>query len=242
MTFQTIMFQVRPDRIGIITLNRPKKLNAISTLMRQELITVLAEWNQSDAIGAVIIIGAGTIFSGGFDLDELKQTVDLETLFNSSARFHRDLWQFPKPVIAAVNGAAIAGGFDLAVLCDMRICSYEATFGHPEIKIGLPPLFTPLHWIVGAGLARDLCLTGRHVDSYESQRIGLVSKVVAGEALLDQAIKCASGILEAPRTTLQFIKKCFIENSCNGFEESFQLEHDRAFREIILKANFSKGR
>lgn len=104
MAFQTIIIQVRPDRIGIITLNRPEKRNALSTLMRQELITVLAEWNQSDAIGAVIIIGAGTIFSGGLDLDELKQLGNFAELFNSSARYHRELWQFSKPVIAAVIG------------------------------------------------------------------------------------------------------------------------------------------
>jgi enoyl-CoA hydratase/carnithine racemase len=93
------------------------------------------------------------------------------------------VWQFPKPVIAAIDGPAFGGGFDLCLLCDMRIASPAAVFAHPEIKFGAPPLFTPLQWIVGAGIARELCLTGRTVDAAEAHRIGLVNAVVDAERL-----------------------------------------------------------
>lgn len=235
MKYQTIQLQERPDGIGVITLNRPEKRNAISILMRQEISACLHDWGKSAAIGVVIFTGADAVFSAGFDLDEFRQPERFDELFETSSRYHRDVWRFPKPVIAAVNGPAMGGGFDLAALCDIRLCSETASFGHPEIKFGAPPLFTPLRWIVGDGLARDLCLTGRRIDAREAHRIGLVSEVIEGNGLQERAVQLAATILEAPLPSLQFTKRFFTENAGKGFEESFSVEHDRAFREIILK-------
>lgn len=234
MEFHTIQIQERPDGIGIITLNRPEKRNALSILMRLEISALLAAWGSRETIGAVIFTGAGAAFSAGFDLDEFRQPEWFDELLESSSRYHRDLWYFPKPVIAAVNGAALGGGFDLATLCDIRLCSDAASFGHPEIKFGAPPLFTPLRWIIGDGLARDLCLTGRRIDAGESHRIGLVSEVVEQANIVERAVRLASNILEAPLPALLFTKKFITGNAGRGFEESFQEEHDRAFREILL--------
>lgn len=225
----------RPDGIGIITLNRPEKRNAISIRMRQEISACLTDWRDDVGIDVVIVTGAGKAFSAGFDLDEFKQQERFDELFESSSRYHRDLWHFPKPIIAAVNGPAMGGGFDLATLCDIRLCSESASFGHPEVKFGAPPLFTPLRWIVGDGLARDLCLTGRRIDAQEAYRIGLVSAVEKEELLSERAIQLAQTVMEAPAATLQFVKGFFSGNVGKGFEESFQVEHDQAFREIILK-------
>jgi enoyl-CoA hydratase len=234
MEFQTIQVQERPDGIGIITLNRPEKRNAISILMRQEISACLENWKELSSIGAVIFTGAGPAFTAGFDLDEFRQPERFAELLDSSSRYHRDLWHFPKPVIAAINGSAMGGGFDLATFCDIRLCSKTASFGHPEIKFGAPPLFTPLRWIIGDGLARDLCLTGRRISALEAYRIGLVSEAVEPEKLMERAVMLALTILEAPLPTLQFTKKLFIESGGKGFEESFLVEHDRAFQEIIL--------
>ncbi len=234
MEFQTIQTQERQDGVGIITLNRPEKRNAISILMRREISACLEKWREFSSIGAVILTGAGNAFSAGFDLDEFRQPERFAELFESSSRYHRDVWHFPKPVIAAINGPAIGGGFDLATFCDIRLCTETASFGHPEIKFGAPPLFTPLRWIVGDGLARDLCLTGRLIDALEAHRIGLVSEVVDQGKLLERALQLAATILEAPLATLQFTKRFFTENGGKGFEESFHIEHDRAFQEIIL--------
>ena len=223
------------DGIGIITLNRPEKRNAISIQMRQEISACIHNWKTSKKIDAVILTGTAGTFSAGFDLNEFNQQAFATSVFESSAKYHRDIWNFPKPVIAAINGPALGGGMDLATFCDIRICSESAVFGHPEIKFGGPPLFTPLRWIIGNGLARDLCLTGRRIDAQEAYRIGLVSEVVKDDTLLERALTIGKMILEAPSETLQFTKKFFIENSGKGFEESFVVEHDNAFKEFLLK-------
>jgi len=235
MNYETIHVAERPDRIGIITLNRPDKRNAISIRMRRELMVCLAGWKNNDGIGAVILTGAGTAFTAGFDLGEFRKPELLFDLYQTSSQYHRALWRFPKPTIAAVNGQALAGGFDLAKLCDIRICSEEASFGHPEIKFGSPTLYTPLKWIIGDGLARELCLTGKVIDAQEAYRIGLVNEIVAGTELLERAIEIGLKMLEAPDTALQTTKRFFATHADLGFEESFSIEHDKAFQEFLLR-------
>ncbi len=234
MEFQTIRTSV-DDRIGTITLNRPESRNAISVRMRREISECLNAWRTLESVCAVIFTGAGSTFSAGFDLKEFGKRELFDELYFTSSLYHREIWHFPKPVIAAINGAAMAGGLDLATLCDIRICSDSAVFGHPEIKFGAPPLFTPLRWIIGDGMARDLCLTGRRVSAEDARRIGLVSEVVKGEALLERAVRLAREILEAPFPALQLVKGYLKDNASRGFEESFCIEHDKAFQEFLLK-------
>ncbi|MBC2715264.1 MAG: enoyl-CoA hydratase/isomerase family protein [Desulfobacteraceae bacterium] len=235
MTFQTIQTEVNNEKVGILTLNRPDKRNALSIQLRQEVSECLKSWENSPEVGVVIITGSGTTFTAGFDLKEFSRPELMEDVFNSSARYHRDVWNFSKPTIAAVNGPALGGGFDLATLCDLRICSESSLFGHPEIKFGAPPLFTPLRWIVGEGLARDLCLTGRRIDANDARRIGLVSEIAGDGNLMDRAIQIAKIILEAPLATLQYTKGYIAGNSGLGFEESFAIEHDKAFKDLLIK-------
>lgn len=235
MTFQSIQTEVNDEKVGVLTLNRPDKRNALSIQLRREVSECLKSWENSPEVGVVIITGAGTTFTAGFDLKEFSRPELMEDVFTSSAAYHRDVWNFSKPTIAAVNGPALGGGFDLATLCDLRICSESSLFGHPEIKFGAPPLFTPLRWIVGDGLARDLCLTGRRIDANEAHRIGLVSEIAGDETLMDRAIQIAKMILEAPLATLQYTKGYIAGNAGLGFEESFSIEHDRAFKDLLLK-------
>jgi enoyl-CoA hydratase len=232
---KTVRTTVREDGIGVIILNRPEKRNALSIRMRQEISACLHRWQSDDGVGAVIITGEGQAFCAGFDLEEFREPDLFYPILESSHTYHRTLWNFPKPVIAAVNGAAAGGGFDLATLCDIRMCADTAFFSHPEVKFGAPPLFTPLRWIIGDGLARDLCLTGRRIDAQEAHRIGLVSSVNEVSLLRERAIQLAECILEAPPDTLRFVKGVFKESSGKGFEESFLHEHDRAFREILFR-------
>ena len=184
----------------------------------------------------VVLTGEGPAFSAGFDLSEFEQPSLARTIRHSSARYHRTVWAFPKPLIAAVNGAAMGGGFDLALLCDMRIASEAAVFGHPEVKFGAPPLFTPLRWLVGDGIARDLCLTGRRIDAAEAHRIGLVSRVVPGDELMDEALAVARQIAEAPQPTLEATKRYLTGNQGFGFEDSFRIEHDDVFDRMLTGA------
>jgi enoyl-CoA hydratase len=237
MKYETIRADIQPDRVASLVLSRASKRNAISIAMRREISACLSSWRDDDTVGAVVISGDGVAFSAGFDLDEFKQPERFQELFETSARYHRDVWRFPKPIIAAVNGPAMGGGFDLATLCDIRVGSLRAAFGHPEIKFGAPPLYTPLRWIVGEGIARELCLTGRGIDAAEAHRIGLLTEVVdESRDVVERAVDLARHILEAPAQALRFTKHYFVATAGKGFEESFQLEHDRAFQEILLPA------
>jgi enoyl-CoA hydratase/carnithine racemase len=230
---QPLQVEVAEDGIATLTLNRPGKRNALSIALRDELTDTLGRWHDDPTVRVVVLTGARPAFSAGFDLAEFEQPDLARTIRHSSARYHRTVWMFPKPTIAAVNGAALGGGFDLATLCDMRVASAEASFGHPEVKFGAPPLFTPLRWLVGDGVARDLCLTGRRIDAEESLRVGLVSRVVPSDRLLDEAKQVARQVAEAPQRTLEATKRYLSGNQGLGFEESFRIEHDDVFDNFL---------
>jgi len=235
MNFSTIQVDYPAEKIAVITMNRPEKKNAISIAMRKEISSCLKMWHGSDDVGAVIITGAGGTFSAGFDLSEFKEPDLHDEVFSTSSQYHRDLWNFPKPVIAAAGKHSLAGGLDLLTLCDIRICTENSVFGHPEVKFGAPPLFTPLKWIIGNGMARDLCLTGRFINAADALRMGLVSEIVSADRLLARAVEIAKVILEAPAVTLAVTKKFMASGSDHGFEESFYNEHDAHFNSLILK-------
>ena len=241
MDFTTILTNDEGGGIFTIKLNRPERRNAISIRMRGELSACLKEMAASEAVRVVILTGMGHSFSSGFDLNEFKQPEKHREIAESSSTYHRDLWRFPKPILAAVNGFAMGGGFDMATFCDIRICSRTAVFGHPEIKFGAATIYTPLRWIVGAGLARDLCLTGRPVSAEEALRIGLVSEVTAPEGMMERALELARMIAEAPQEVLLEVKAYILANEGRGFESSFQLEHDAPFTRKFMGAQGMKG-
>lgn len=234
MDYNSIKLEIVDDKIAIITLNRPEKKNALSIQMRSEISDCLQKLDSSSEVGVVIITGSGSTFSAGFDLKEFTQPELFENIYISSSQYHRDVWNFSKPTIAAIENQALGGGFDLATLCDIRICTENSVFGHPEIKFGGPPLFTPLQWIIGYGLARDLCLTGRIINSSDAFRIGLVSEIV-NINIIERAIQIGKSILEAPISTLKTVKDYMNNNSNLSFEEAFVIEHDNQFVSRINK-------
>ncbi len=241
MSFQSIQAEVRPGGVAVLTLHRPAKLNAISIELRRELSACLATWAEDPAVGAVILTGAGRAFSAGFDLDEFRDPALHAEILASSTRYHRDVWYFPKPILAAVNGPAAGGGFDLATLCDLRVASEAAWFSHPELKHGAPPLFTPLRWLVGDAVARDLCLTRRRLAAAEAKAVGLVAEVLPPDELLPAAERLARTILEAPADALRFTKACMARSHGRDFDAAFAEEHDRAFREVLLRPERWRG-
>jgi enoyl-CoA hydratase/carnithine racemase len=202
----------KTEKTATVTLNRPDKRNALSIALRNEIDRCLGELEGDDEVSAVVIAGSGPSFCAGFDTTEFtsREPDHVKAVGESSDRYHRRLAGFAKPLVAAVNGPAMGGGLDLAVLCDVRIASESAAFAHPEIKFGAPALFGPLRDIIGGGLARDLCLTGRRIDAQEAYRIGLVSRVVPADRLLEEAVAVAKTIAEAPLPTLRMIKRLVI--------------------------------
>lgn len=226
MDRQTIRLTDHGEGIQTLALHRPEKRNAISARMRREVSACLAQLAADDAVRVLILTGSGHSFSSGFDLGEFKREELREELAQSSIDYHRDVWGFRKPVIAAISGFCMGGGLDLAVLCDVRLCSEDAIFAHPQVRFGGVPLLAPLRWIVGEGLARDLCLTGRHIDAAEAHRIGLVSEVVPKDELAERALDFARQMAEVQGASHGAIKGYFIDNAGRDFETAYRTEHE----------------
>ena len=181
------------SRVATITFNRPEKRNALSVQMIEEIIAALAEIERSEAL-VLILTGAGKAFCAGMDLEELKSLTGKtpsENVADSQrmAQFFRAIYEFPKPTIAAVNGAAMAGGAGIATMCDFTLALAEATFGYTEVRIGFVPAIVSsvLVWQVGHKTARDLLLTGRAFEAAEAQSLGLVNEVVSSADLIPRA-------------------------------------------------------
>jgi enoyl-CoA hydratase len=189
------------DGVVTVTMNRPEKKNALSIALRDELSDVFDELARDDLVRVVVLTGAGTAFSAGFDLSEFSEADRQDELWASSDRFHHTVLRFPLPLIAAVNGAALAGGFDLAVMCDLRVAADSAFFAHVEHTFG-DVVYRPLRDLVGGSVARDLVLTGRRIEAGEALAVGLVNRVVAEESVVDEASAMAAEIALAPREFL----------------------------------------
>jgi enoyl-CoA hydratase len=198
---------VDPPRDGVarIVLDDPQRRNALSIAVRDSVSDALDALGAEVAVLTVVITGAGSTFSSGFDLREFERAAtDAEfatALWKSSDRFHRTCLEFPLPLVAAVNGPAIAGGFDLAVMCDIRVAADTARFAHPEIAFG-DVVYGPLHDAIGGARARELCLTGRPVEADEALRMGLVSSVVPAADLGAEVTRYTDWIRRAPRDVL----------------------------------------
>ena len=198
--------------VAAITLNRPDKRNAISFQLVSELMSAFDEIERSSA-QVVILAGSGKAFCSGMDLDELKSLLGKthdENVKDSSlmAVMFRRLYDFPIPTIAAVNGAAIAGGTGLATMCDFTLAVPEAKFGYTEVRIGFVPAIVSsiLVWQVGHKIARDLLLTGRLFDAAEAHRYGLVNEIVTSDQLMPRCRELAAQILENSPSSVRATK------------------------------------
>ena len=246
MKFETVILEIK-DGIGTITLNRPEKRNAISFRLVNELMSALDEIETSNA-RALILTGAGKAFCAGMDLEELQSLTgkthqqNIEDSAKMAGIFRR-LYEFPRPTIAAVNGAAIAGGTGLATMCDFTLAVSEAKFGYTEVRIGFVPAIVSsiLVWQVGHKIARDLLLTGRLFDSAEAHRYGLVNEIVDAGKLMLRARELASQLLENSPSSVLATKRLingFISEQLNrqiaeAIEENARIRTTADFREGI---------
>ena len=195
----------RDAHSAVLTLNRPERRNALSVSLRDAVSDALDELADDEAVKAVVVTGTGEVFSAGFDLKEFDRAAGdddfMRTLWASSDRFHRRVLTFPLPLVAAVNGPAIAGGFDLAVMCDLRIATTTARFAHPERSFG-DMVYGPLHDLVGGAVARELTFGGREMDAQEAMAVHLVGEVVAPAELASAVAGALERICVAPRDVL----------------------------------------
>ena len=190
-----------PTGVAVLQLQRPTKRNALSIALRDEMSDALESLGVDDDLRVLVITGGDEMFSAGFDLEEFAVADLADELWESSDRWHRDLLTFPLPTVAAVGGPALGGGFDLAVMCDVRVASDTARFAHPEHRFS-QVVYGPLHDLVGGAWARDLALTGRTLDAAEALALGLVSRVVPAGDLQAEAAEVAREIALAPRDVL----------------------------------------
>lgn len=215
--FKTLLL-AQADDVATLTLNRPGKRNAISFELLTELVKALEQVEASGA-GVLVITGAGQAFCAGLDLENLKELLGKsheENVKDSAfmARLFRRLYEFPLPTIAAVNGAAIAGGTGIATMCDFTLAVPEAKFGYTEVRIGFVPAIVSSFLVmqVGHKIARDLLLTGRLFDAAEAHRYGLVNEIVEAARLLPRAQELARRLLENSPSSVRLTKKLI-----NGF-------------------------
>lgn len=210
MTYETIETEVR-GRVGLIRFNRPDQLNALNTTVMQEVLAAASAYTKDPAIGCLILTGAGRAFAAGADIAELSvQTYASMT----EAEYFADWDRFaalPIPKVAAINGFALGGGCEVAMMCDVLIASDKAKFGQPEVKIGCIPGIggtQRLTRLVGRAMAMDLILTGRMIDAAEAKDIGLISRVLPAEALMDTAWDTAQSIASYAGDIVEMGRKC----------------------------------
>ncbi len=188
----------------LLTLNRPEKRNSLIPDLIYELSKALKNAEDDPSTGVVVITGAGSSFCAGLDLNRLVfldakgRAAYMKSLFD----LFEQVYTLPQPVVAAVNGAAMAGGFDLAAFCDLRFASMTARFAQPEILLGITQILYPLYTLIGLGRAKELALTGEPIRAEEAYRIGLVNRLYPADELVPETMKFAAGLAGRPREAL----------------------------------------
>jgi enoyl-CoA hydratase len=210
MAYENILVETR-GRVGLVTLNRPKALNALNDSLMNELGEALAAFDADEAIGAMVITGSDKAFAAGADIGAMKDRSFRDVYMGQYiTRNWERMRSIRKPVIAAVAGYALGGGCELAMMCDILIAAETAKFGQPEIKLGIIPGAggtQRLPRAVGKAKAMDLVLTGRMMDAVEAERAGLVSRVVPADKLIDEAVAAAAQIAEFSLPSVMMAKE-----------------------------------
>ncbi len=194
--YETILTETR-GRVGWITLNRPEALNALNTQTMRDVVAAAEAYDADPGIGAIVVTGSERAFAAGADIKEMEAKTGLDMVMDDHFGAWRRFADVRTPVLAAVAGYALGGGCELAMMCDIILAADTATFGQPEIGLGVIPGMggtQRLARAVGAYKAADLVLTGRHMKADEAERAGLVSRVVPASDLLDEAQKAAEAI------------------------------------------------
>jgi enoyl-CoA hydratase/carnithine racemase len=229
MEYKYILVEEKNNCVGVITLNKPKEWNALSSSLIIEVSTAIKEFEEDKKIGAIVLTGGNKVFAAGADIKELVK-LDFASAYNNEfiTKEWKALEKHSKPIIAAVSGVALGGGCELALLCDIVICDETAKFGQPEVKIGTMPGIggtQRLTRAVGKSKAMLMCLTGEMIEAKEARDYGLVAKISEEGKVIEDAIKIATNIASMSQPIVKLIK----ESINNSYESSLQvgLESER---------------
>jgi enoyl-CoA hydratase len=210
MSYEFVLAE-RKGRVGVVTLNRPKQMNALNAKLMQELAAALYEFDGDAGVGAIVLTGSDKAFAAGADIAAMKDFGYMDAYMSDYiTRDWEHIRRIRKPVIAAVAGYALGGGCEVAMMCDIVIAADNAKFGQPEINLGIMPGSggtQRLPRAVGKAKAMDLCLTGRTMDAQEAERAGLVSRVVPLDKLMEEAMKVAEKIAASSLPVVMMIKE-----------------------------------
>lgn len=241
-SYETILVE-REERVGIITLNRPKSLNALNSQVMREVTTAATELDDDAGIGAIIITGSAKAFAAGADIKEMADLSFAEAFAADFFATWGKLATVRTPTIAAVGGYALGGGCELAMMCDLLIAADTAKFGQPEIKLGVLPGMggsQRLTRAIGKAKAMDLILTGRTIDAEEAERSGLVSRVVPADDLLSEAKAVATTISQMSRSASRMAKEAVNRAFESTLTEGLLYER-RLFHSTFATADQSEG-
>jgi enoyl-CoA hydratase len=242
MAYETLIVETR-GAVGLITLNRPQALNALNSTVLKELLQAHSDFEADDAIGAIVLTGSERAFAAGADIKEMQPLQFAEVYSRDLLGGWDDVAKVRKPVIAAVSGFALGGGCELAMMCDFIIASETAKFGQPEITLGVIPGMggsQRLTRAVGKSKAMDLILTGRMMDAAEAERAGLVSRVVAPDRLLDEALEAAAKIASLSRPSVLMAKEAVNRALETTLEEGLRFER-RLFHSLFSTEDQKEG-
>ena len=224
----------RQEDVAVVTLQRPEKRNALSIDLRVELTDAFIALGEDEEVGSVMLTGAGPAFCSGMDVTQFGgDPAHREQLIDTSISCFRAIAGCPKPVVAAVNGPALAGGFAIALLCDLRLASEDATFGFPELPRGIPPSYAAARAALPAAIAAELTLTGRLLDAFGALKMGIVSAVHPPDELIPRSLELAGRIAAGPRGALGATKRRILLDRERSFGHLFE-EEERALREALL--------
>ena len=224
----------RRDDVALVTLQRPEKRNALSIDLRLELAGAFSSLGEDGGVGCIVLTGAGSAFCAGMDVTQFGGDAEHKRrLVETSTGAFEAIGSCPRPVIAAVNGPALAGGFALALLCDLRIAARGATFGFPELPRGIPPSYASARAALGLAAAAEVVLTGRVFGAEEARRLGAVNEVTDDEQVLSRSLDLAATIAAAPRSATLESKRRILLDREREFGPLFA-EEARVFREALL--------
>ena len=224
----------RREEVALVTLQRPEKRNALSIDLRLELADAFGGLGADGGVGCVVLTGAGSAFCAGMDVTQFGgDEENRRRLVETSTAAFEAVGSCPRPVVAAVNGPALAGGFALALLCDLRVAAESATFGFPELPRGIPPSYAAARAVLDLATAAEVTLTGRILGAEEADRLGAVNEVVADARCVERALELAAGIAAAPREATLETKRRILVDRERQFGE-LVAEEARLFRQALL--------